>query len=169
MFFGGSFFKMKISDILNFKWIKYLRKGLSYLKNGGTGVNYCWNYGPLNLLLHFIQYRLDQPNNKHTKTAVNSAIQFFKCRYQEKFLIKVWSFFAHPPQNDGPVRFLRNWTETIFWWLIFSNFTNVRYLFYWKFIIWAKSDLPVTNSVCEKVWFTINGQSKILFFDFFIF
>ena len=30
-------------------------KGLSYLKNGGIGVSYCWNYGPSKLLLHFIE------------------------------------------------------------------------------------------------------------------
>ena len=53
---------------------KYLGKGLSYLKNGGIGVNYCGNSGPLKLLLHFIEYRLDQLNNKHTKTAVNSTM-----------------------------------------------------------------------------------------------
>ena len=50
-------------------------KGLSYLKKWGIWVNYSWNYGPSKLLLRFIEYRLDQLNNKHTKIAVNSAIQ----------------------------------------------------------------------------------------------
>ena len=31
-----------------------------------------------------------------------------------------------------------------------------------KCIIWAKSDLPIINSFCEKVWFTINGLLKML-------
>ena len=39
----------------------------------------------------------------------------------------------------------------------------------WKCIIWAKSDLPISNSVCEKVWFKINGSSKMLFFNFYLF
>ena len=38
-----------------------------------------------------------------------------------------------------------------------------------KCIIWAKSDLPVTSWVCEKVWFTINGSSKMIFFNFCLF
>ena len=83
-FFGGSFFKITIADILKFQWIKYLGKGLSYLKNGDI-VNYCWNYGPSKLLLYFIEYRLDQLNNKDTKTAVNLTIQFWKLLSKEIF------------------------------------------------------------------------------------
>ena len=45
-------------------------KGLSYLKNWGLGVNYCWNYGPSKLLLHFIEYPLDQLNSKHRKSSI---------------------------------------------------------------------------------------------------
>ena len=52
--------------------------------------------------------------NKYTKTAVNSTMQFFESRYQKKCLQKVWSFLVHLPQNDGPVKFLQYWTETIF-------------------------------------------------------
>ena len=77
-------------------------------------VNYCWNYRPSKMLLHFIEYRLDQLNSKHTKIAVNSAIQYFEGCSQKKCLLKVWSFLVHPPQNGGLVKFLRNWTETIF-------------------------------------------------------
>ena len=59
-FFGDFFFEIKIADILNFEGIKYLGKGLSYLKSWGIGVNYCLNYGLSKLLLYFIAYRLDQ-------------------------------------------------------------------------------------------------------------
>ena len=104
-FFGGSFFKIKIADILNFQWIKYLGKGLSYLKNWGIGVNYCWNYGPLKLLFHFIEYRLDQLNSTHKNIAVNSAIQYFEGCSQKKCLLKVWRFLVHPPQNGDHVKF----------------------------------------------------------------
>ena len=90
VFFGGTFFKIKISDILNFQLIKCLGKGLPYLKNEGIGVNYCWNYGSSKLLLHFIKYRLDQLYNKHMKTAVNSTIYFFEIRYQKKYSAKVF-------------------------------------------------------------------------------
>ena len=67
-------------------------KGLLHFKKWDIGVNYCWNYGSSKLLLNFIEYRLDQPNNKHTKTAVNSAIQYFAGCSQKKCLLKVWSF-----------------------------------------------------------------------------
>ena len=40
------------------------------------------------------------------KTTVNLAIQFFESDYQKKYLVKVLSILAHPPQNDGPVIFL---------------------------------------------------------------
>ena len=33
----------------------------------------------------------------------------------------------------------------------------------------SKSDLPTINSVCKKVWFTINGQSKCYFVIFVFF
>ena len=36
------------------------------------------------LLLHFIEYRLDQLNSKHTKIAVNLAIQYFESSFQNK-------------------------------------------------------------------------------------
>ena len=142
-------------------------KGLSYWKKWGVVVNYCWNYGPSKLLLHFIEYRLDQLNIKYTKTVVNSTIQYFEGCSRKKCLLKVWCFLVHPPQNGGLAKFLRNWTVNI--WLIFSNFTNVRHLIQWKCIIFAKSDLPIAYSVCGKVWFTINGPSKMLFFNFCLF
>ena len=75
--------------------MKYLGKGLSYLKNSDKVVDYCWNYGPSKLLLHFIEYRLDQLNSKHTKIAVNSKIQYFEGFSQKKCLLKVWSFLVH--------------------------------------------------------------------------
>ena len=120
---------------------------LSYLKNWGIEVKYYWNYVPSKLLLHFIKARLDQLNNKHTKITVNSTKQFFESRYQKKGLVKVWSFLTHQPQNDGPVKFLQNWMETIFQWPIISNFTNIRDLAQWKCIVW------------KKLWFADNKLS----------
>ena len=42
-------------------------KGLSYMKNWGIWVNYCWNYGPSKLLLQFIEYGLDQAHKNNSK------------------------------------------------------------------------------------------------------
>ena len=82
-----------------FELIKYLGKVLSYLKNGGIGVNYCCNYGPLKLLLYFIEYRLDQLNNKHTKTTVNSTIQFFESPNQKRNMVKFVSLKFFGPST----------------------------------------------------------------------
>ena len=127
-FFWRFLFQKNIADIWNFWWIKYLGKDLLYLKKWGVGVNYCWNYGPLKLLLHFIEYRLAQLNSKNTKIVVNSTTQYFVDSSRKKCLLKVRCFLVHPPQNDDPVKFMQNWTVTIFQWPTFSNFTNVRHL-----------------------------------------
>ena len=64
-------------------------------------VNYCWNYNPSKLLLHFAEYRLDQLNSKHTKIEINSTIQYFEGYSRKKCLLKVWGFLIYPPQNGG--------------------------------------------------------------------
>ena len=107
LFLAAPFSNGKIANIWNFQWIKYLGKGLSYLKKRGIGVNYCWNYGPSKFLLHFMEYRGDQLNSKHTKIAVNSAIQYFEGCSQKKCLLKVWRFLVHPSQNSGHVKFCK--------------------------------------------------------------
>ena len=117
-------------------------KGLSYLKNWGMWVNDCWNYGSSKFLLQFIEYRLDQLNNKHQKIAVNSAIQYFKDCSQRKCLLKVWSFLVHLSRISD----------------IWFN-KNAQYvqnlICQWHI-----------QSVCEKGWFTINEPSKMLLFTF---
>ena len=104
--FGGSFFKIKIADVLNLQGIKYLGKDLSYLKNWGIEVYYCWNYGLSKLLLHFIEYRLDQLNNNHTKIAVNSTIQYFEGRSQKKCLLKSLKFFGPSTTKLRPCKII---------------------------------------------------------------
>ena len=48
------------------------------------------------LLLHFIEYRLDQLNSKHTKIEVNSTIQYFEGHSQNKCRLNFKSFcFTH--------------------------------------------------------------------------
>ena len=48
------------------------------------------------------------------------------------------------------------------------KFPNIKHLVYWK-CIRANTNLPIIISVCEKVWFTVNGLSKILIFNFSFF
>ena len=114
LFSLACFFQNKNCWHFEFIMNQIFRQKFIIFENLSIGVNYCWNYGLSKLLLHFTEYRLDQLNNKHTKIAVNSTIQVFGSRYQKKYLLKLWRFLVHPPQNDDPGNLLRNWTETIF-------------------------------------------------------
>ena len=53
-------------------------------------------YGWCKLLHHFIEYCLDQLNNRHLKKAVNLTIQIFEIRYQKKLSGKNSKFFGPP-------------------------------------------------------------------------
>ena len=70
--------KIKTADIFNFLSVKYFGKGLLFLKFWLIRVNYCWNYGPLNLLFCFFRFRLGHLNNRQTKIGQNSTIHFVK-------------------------------------------------------------------------------------------
>ena len=70
--------KIKTADIFNFLSVKYFGKGLLFLKFWLIRVNYCWNYGPLNLLFRFFRFRLGHLNNRQTKIGENSTIYFLK-------------------------------------------------------------------------------------------
>ena len=115
-------------------------KGLSYLKNWGIWVN----YGPLKLLLQFTEYRLDQLNNKHTKIAVNSAIQYFEGCSQNKCLLKVWSFLVQPPQNGGPVKYFAK---------LNGNYLLMANIF--KLHEYQTFGLMKMHNMC-KIWFVNN-------------
>ena len=68
-----------------FVWIINIWEKVYHLENWGNwGVNYCSIYRPSKLLLPFIEYRLNQLNSKHTKTAVYSTLQHFESGYQKK-------------------------------------------------------------------------------------
>ena len=137
-----------------------------YIKKWGIAVNYCWNYGPSKLLLHFTEYRLDQLNSKHTKIAANSTMQYFEGCCQKKYLLKVfWSthhkFLVHPPcqifaKLDGN-------------YLLMANvFKLHEYQTFGLMTIHNMCKIWFANkySICEKVWFTINAPSKMVFFYF---
>ena len=137
-------------------------KGLSYLKNWDIWINYCWNYGPSKLLLQFIEYRLDQLNNKHTKIAVNSAIQYFEGCSQNKCLLKVWSFLVNQPQNGGPVKFFAKLNGNHF---LMANIFRLHK--HQTFILMKMHNMYkiwFANNIFSlwKCWFTIIGPSKML-------
>ena len=47
--------------------VKYIGKGLLFLKIWHIRVNYCWSYGPSNLLFRFFRYRLGHLDNRQKK------------------------------------------------------------------------------------------------------
>ena len=65
------------------------------------GVNYYRNYGPPKLL-HFLEYLLDQLNNKHMKVAVNSTTQYFESRSQKIMSAKSLKSFGPPSTKWQP-------------------------------------------------------------------
>ena len=70
--------KIKRTDIFNFLSVKYFGKGSWFLEIWLVRANYCWNYGPSNLLFRFFRFRLGHLSNRQTKIAENSTIYFVK-------------------------------------------------------------------------------------------
>ena len=69
--------KIKTADVFNFLSVKYIGKGLLFLKIWHIRVSDCWNYGLSNLLFRFFRYRLGHLNNRQTKITRKSTIHFF--------------------------------------------------------------------------------------------
>ena len=86
---------VKIADIFNFLSVKYFGKGLLFLKFWLIRVNYCWNYGPSNLLFRFFLFRLGHLSNRQTKIAENSTIYFWKLTPKQVFG-ESFKFFDSP-------------------------------------------------------------------------
>ena len=87
--------KTKIVDIFNFLSLKCFGYCLSFLNIWHISFNYCWNYGPSNLLFQFTWYSWQQLINKRRKTAVNLLIHLFERYYQHQCLVKASSFLTH--------------------------------------------------------------------------
>ena len=77
LFWGSFIFKTEIVDIFNFPWLNCFSYFLSFSNIWHISVNYCWNYGPSNLLFRFTWYSWQQLNNRQRKTAVNLLLHFF--------------------------------------------------------------------------------------------
>ena len=136
--------KLKTADIFNFLSVKCFSKGLLFLKSWHIRVNYCWNYGPSNLLFCFFRYRLGHLNNRQTKRKLNNTF-FWKLTPKQVF---GESFKFFDPQNDNPLIFLGNWTGTdwLFNWtdfLIFPTFKRILLRILWKNLQVSKKTLKI--------------------------
>ena len=96
--------KIKRADIFNFLSVKYFGKGLLFLKFWLTRVNYCWNYGALNLLFRFFRFRLGHLSNRQTKMAENSTIYFLKAN-TETSVCESFKFFDSHTTKWRSVKF----------------------------------------------------------------
>ena len=144
MFFGGSFFKKQIADIWNFQWIKYLGKVLSYLKNLGIRVNYCWNYGPSKLQLQFIEYRLDQLNNKAHKNSSKLGNTVFCRLFSKQMSAKRLKLFGPPTTKWRPCKVFAKLNENH---LLMANI--------FKLHEYQTFGLMKMHNMC-KIWFANN-------------
>ena len=93
--------KIKTVHIFNFLSAKYSGKVLLFFKIWHIRVNYCWNYGPSNLLFRgflgfFFCYRLVHSKNRRTKIAENSTIigKSFKFLDLPTTQWRLFNFFA---------------------------------------------------------------------------
>ena len=121
--------KMEKAHMLNFLSGKYFDKRLSFLKIWYTWFNYCWNYGPSKLLFCFIYHSLWGLNNRQRKTAANSLKYLFESYYWKKCLVKVSSFLTYWLENDGPLKFLQNWTEKTFYRQFLASLEIIKVVF----------------------------------------
>ena len=106
---------IKTADIFNFLSVKYFGKGLLFLKIWLIRINYCWNYGPSNLLFRFFRYRLGHLNNRQTKMIENSEIHFFWKLTPKQVFGESFKFFDRPTTKRRSFNFFFwNWTEATF-------------------------------------------------------
>ena len=118
--FGAFYLK---ENSWHFQSVKYFGKSLLFLKIWHIRVNCGWSYRPSNLLFRFFRYRLGHLDNREKRIAENSKVHFFWKLRPKKCLLKVSRFLTHPPQNDGPLNFLRNWTDNH---ILMANFSKLR-------------------------------------------
>ena len=89
--------KKKKSDIFNFLSVKYFIKPFLLLKISNVRVNYCGNYGPLNLLFCVTGYNFEKLNNRQRKTAANSLVQNIESQCQNVCLVEVSRLLTECP------------------------------------------------------------------------
>ena len=99
------------------------------------------NYRASKLLLHFIEYRLDQLNSQHTKIAVKSIIQYLKAALKRNESLKLFG----PP--------------TLKWWpcKIFAKLNRNHLLManFFKLHEYQTFGLMEMHNMC-KIWFDNN-------------
>ena len=114
--------KIKKSDISNFLSVKYFGKRLFFQKTWNVRVNNCANYRPSNLLFWFTGDKIEKLNKRQRHIAVNSLVHYFENEHPKKCLAKFSRFLTQWPFNDGPWKYLQNWTERTFYWHFVLSF-----------------------------------------------
>ena len=147
MFFWRLFFQKNSADIWNFWWIKYLGKGLSYLKKWGIGINYRWDYGPSKLLLYFIEYQ--QP---HKNSSIFDNTVFWRLLSKE-MSAKSLMFFGPPTTKWRSCK-------------IFTKLNGQYLVNIFKLHECKTFDLMKMHNIC-KIWFanSIFSLWKSLVYD----
>ena len=68
-------------------------------------------------------------SERRSHSGMNINITVLDSYIKMKTLSKVSRILADPPQNSGPLKFLRNCTEMLFYLLIFFNIINFKHIF----------------------------------------
>ena len=112
----------------------------------------------------FIEYRLDQLNNKHTKIAVNSTIWFFGSGYQKKGLVKDWIFLGPLTTEWRPCKIFAKLNGNHLLMPNIFKFHEYQTFGLTKIHNMSKIWFASNKYGLWKVWFTSNGSSKIFYF-----
>ena len=159
--------KIKTADIFNFLSVKYFGKGLLFLKFWLIRVNYCWNYGPLNLLFRFFRFRLGHLDKRQTKIGENPTIYFLKVNTKTSGEIFK---FTDPPTTKW--RYFKFFAKLNGNHILMANFS--------KFCKYHTFGLIALHNVSKgqladrifKLWkslFTITGSSNIQLLKLWLF
>ena len=119
-------------------------KVLSYLKNLGIRVNYCWNYRPSKLQLQFIEYRLDQLNNKAHKNSSKLGNTVFWRLFSKQMSAKSLKLFGPPTTKWRPCKVFAKLNENH---LLMANI--------FKLHEYQTFGLMKMHNMC-KIWFANN-------------
>ena len=114
---------IKTVHIFNFLSVRYFSKGLLFLKTWHIRVNYCWNYGPSNLLFRFFRCRIGHLNNRQTKIVENWTILDFRKLTSEQVFGESFKFFDSPTTKWRSFKFFAKLNGNH---ILMANFSKLR-------------------------------------------
>ena len=115
--------KTKTDDIFNFLSVKYFSKSLLFLRIWHIRVNYCWSYGPSNLLFRFFRYCLGHLDNRQIEIAKKLKNTFFWKLTPIQVFVESFKFFDPPTTKWRSFKFFAKLNGNH---ILMANFSKLR-------------------------------------------